>query len=364
MPLRHHTTMSFHLPIRPRRFAILLALVFSTACDQRWPEHTADVPVERFGSEHEAWRTLREARAVDPPGGPVLWIGLWELPMGATSFGSDPSLPITLPDKDAPALAGTLYRSDDAVYVVPSSNSPLSLHEGDLVTQRTRLRHNREPTPTRLSLGSLGLRVHSEPGTSRLWLRAWDEDHPARSTFRLPDYYPLDPSWNVPARFDAFREPRPIRIPDVTGGTIELLSLGEVVFRKDEPGVPARGDGPPDGYVDAGDDLGLDSRRRDLPGGPVPQGREAGQRCLDDDRLQSGLQRAVCLHSLVRLRGTARREPPSDPDRGRGEASCQGGGKTCGPGRAVVARSPGSVPRRGRVEKTSSLFPVSDAAQF
>lgn len=154
--------------------------------------------------------------------------------MGATSFGSDPSLPITLPGKDAPALAGTLYRSDDAVYVVPSSDSPLSLHEGDVVTQRTRLRHDREPTPTRLSLGSLGLRVHSEPGTSRLWLRAWDEDHPARSTFRLPDYYPLDPSWNVPARFDAFREPRPIRIPDVTGGTIELLSLGEVVFRKDD----------------------------------------------------------------------------------------------------------------------------------
>lgn len=222
------------LPAHARRLPVFSALLIAAGCNQAWPEPSAEVHVESFGSEHEAWRSSREARAVEPPGGPVLWIGLWELPMGATSFGSDPSLPITLPDSDAPALAGTLYRSDEAVYVVPAESSPLSLHEGDRVTERTRLRHDREPTPSRLSLGSLGLRVHSEPGTSRLWLRAWDEDHPARRTFRLPEYYPLDPSWRVPARFDAFREPKPLRIPDVTGGTIELLSLGVLVFRRDD----------------------------------------------------------------------------------------------------------------------------------
>ncbi len=93
------------------------------------------------------------------------------------------------------------------------------------------LEDDRSDEPTTLRFGSLGMRVHAEPGTDRLWLRAWDEDHPARATFRLPDFFPVEPEWVVPARFDAYPEARALRVPDVTGGFVEYQARGELVFR-------------------------------------------------------------------------------------------------------------------------------------
>ena len=43
--------------------------------------------------------------------------------------------------------------------------------------------------------------------------------------------YPLDARWRVSARFDAFESPRPVQVPDVRGGTMTFLSLGQLVFR-------------------------------------------------------------------------------------------------------------------------------------
>ncbi len=90
---------------------------------------------------------------------------------------------------------------------------------------------DRSGNTTNLSLGSLGLRIHGEPGTDRLWLRIWDEDLPLRETFELPDYYPVSDEWLVAARFEPYPEPVPLRVPDVTGGTVEYQAPGELVFR-------------------------------------------------------------------------------------------------------------------------------------
>jgi uncharacterized protein (DUF1684 family) len=90
---------------------------------------------------------------------------------------------------------------------------------------------DRSGRTTDLSLGSLGLRIHGEPGTDRLWLRVWDEDLPLRDTFTLPDYYPIDPAWRVPARFEPYANPEILRVPDVTGGMVEYEVPGELVFQ-------------------------------------------------------------------------------------------------------------------------------------
>lgn len=211
-------------------FLLLAAASVCGACGPGWP---APEPVEEeaYLSEHEAWRSEREARAVAPPGGPVLWIGLWDLPEGPTRFGSDPELPIVLPAEDAPAFAGTLVRSGRRVRLYPAPGSGVALHEGEEVDAPIDLANDRDDDPTRLTLGSLGLRVHAEPGTDRLWLRAWDEDKPERSTFTLPDYFPVDPEWRISARFEAYEEPVVLTVPDVAGGTIEYTAPGDLVFR-------------------------------------------------------------------------------------------------------------------------------------
>ena len=92
---------------------------------------------------------------------------------------------------------------------------------------------DRSDDVTILALGSLGMRIHGEPGTDRLWLRTWDEDHPERGTFELPDQFPVDASWRLAARFEPYPEPRGLPVSEVTGGMIEYRTPGELVFRLD-----------------------------------------------------------------------------------------------------------------------------------
>lgn len=211
---------------------VLPALVALCACGEPWPE-PPEVDTAEYAAAHEEWRLDRQERTITPPGGAVLWIGLWDLPEGSSTFGSSDEHAITLPPEDAPPTAGTLVRRGEAVRLEPAAASGISIFEGDAVEGPLDLRHDRMEDPTRLQLGSLGLRVHSEPGTDRLWLRAWDEDHPDIETFALPEYYPVDPSWRVRARLDPYPEPVVIRVPDVTGGTVEYSAPGELVFERE-----------------------------------------------------------------------------------------------------------------------------------
>lgn len=208
----------------------LLLLPVLLACSEPRPE-LPPVDAAAFRAEHEAWRQDREERLVTPPGGSVLWVGLFPLDQGATALGSDPELPITLPAEDSPPLAGTLHRSGQEVRLEPAADSPIRLRGEDEPVGPMVLGSDRSGNTTDLALGSLGMRIHGEPGTDRLWLRVWDEDLPARDTFRLPDYFPVDPAWVVPARLEPYPEARPLRVPDVTGGTVEYQARGELVFR-------------------------------------------------------------------------------------------------------------------------------------
>jgi uncharacterized protein len=207
------------------------ALVAAAACSE-WPE-PPPVQLDAFLADHEAWRQNRERSLVTPPSGAVLWVGLYELAQGATPFGSDPSLPIALPAEDAPPLAGTLHRVGQSVHLEPAPGSPVSLRAGARIEEPMPLGSDRSGNTTDLAIGSLGMRIHGEPGTDRLWLRVWDEDLPRATSFELPDYFPIDEAWRVQARFEPYDEPRPLRVADVTGGTVEYEAPGELVFRAD-----------------------------------------------------------------------------------------------------------------------------------
>ena len=209
-------------------FGVLLI----SGCESEWPSPPL-VAAADFEADHEEWRSARRDRLVTPPSGPVLWIGLWELPQGETEFGSDPAVPIVLDTEDAPPLAGTLRRSGQEVRLQPADGSELRIKDGEFLSDPLVLGSDRSDEVTTLKLGSLGMRIHGEPGTDRLWLRVWDEDLPARETFELPEYFPVDPSWSVVARFEPYSEPRGLMLADVTGGMIEYQTPGELVFRRD-----------------------------------------------------------------------------------------------------------------------------------
>ena len=56
---------------------------------------------------------------------------------------------------------------------------------------------------------------------------------PCGDAFSLPDYYPVVNEWRVQARFDRYPDPRVLKLDDVTQGTVENESPGELVFSAD-----------------------------------------------------------------------------------------------------------------------------------
>lgn len=208
-----------------------IALVLAACGGDAWPVPEA-VDEAVLLADHEEWRADRRESLVDSAGGAVLWSGLWELPEGPTGFGSDSSLAIVLPPEDSPPLAGTLRRTGGRVHLEPAPDGGVRLRDGAIVTAPLPLEDDRSDSTTVLSLGSLGLRIHAERGTKRLWLRAWDADSPQRQSFRLPPYYPVRNEWRVAARLDPYPEPRTFDLTDVTDGTVQNVSPGELVFRR------------------------------------------------------------------------------------------------------------------------------------
>lgn len=220
--------------------ALALAAGASACADEPVRQAPAVAP-EVLAAEHEEWRERRRSSLANPEGGVISWVGLWLLQEGANPFGSDPSLRIVLPAEDSPPLAGTLYLAAAeasgaraaGLRLVPENGSGIGIRGGELLEGPIAVMHDRSGNTTVLTLGSLGLRVHAERGTDRLWLRAWDRDSPRAAAFELPPYYPVGNDWRLAARFDPYDEPRHVPMADVTGGTVANISPGELVFRVD-----------------------------------------------------------------------------------------------------------------------------------
>lgn len=210
-----------------RRIAI--ALLATASCDT-WPE-PAPMTREAHEADFRQWRVARRDGLVRPGSGAVTWVGLWELPVGEFQIGADSGLPIVLPGSQVPRRLGTIARSADAIRFTPARGAHPTLGDGTPITSVIDVESDRSRGFTVIAAGTVRFRVHGEPGTDRLWIRAWDETHPRRQTFELPDPFPLSAEWRVAARFDSFPSPREFRVADVADGTQAYHSPGELVFR-------------------------------------------------------------------------------------------------------------------------------------
>jgi uncharacterized protein (DUF1684 family) len=65
----------------------------------------------------------------------------------------------------------------------------------------------------------------------RFALRVWDASAPARRSFQGIDTFPFDPAWRIEGRIEAWPEPRPVEVEDVTGAVATRLVPGRVHFR-------------------------------------------------------------------------------------------------------------------------------------
>lgn len=184
-------------------------------------------------ADYATWRESRKNGLVRPGSGAVTWIGLWELPDGEFEIGSDTTLTMILPGADVPNRVGTISRSANALRFSPAKGARVTLGDSARtpISASIDVVSDRSPGSTVIAAGSVRFRVHGEPGTDRLWVRAWHENHPARVTFQLPEAYPLSSNWRVAARFDPFPSAKDFKVADVAEGTQSYRSPGELVFR-------------------------------------------------------------------------------------------------------------------------------------
>jgi uncharacterized protein (DUF1684 family) len=201
-----------------RRIWGLTPLILLVACGRgSWPQPPAVDPAtyqKQYAEWHDEQQQVGDLLAI---------VGIWPLPEGDTPFGSDKSLPIVLPASAAPDRAGVFQRHGDAVTLIPAARSAVHLDDGTAVTTPTTYAEG-------MTIGSVLLAMETLPD-GRVFVTGIDQAHPAMKQPPTVEAFPPDQRWRVAARFDAFDKPRPVKVPDVRGGTMDFTAAGVLVFR-------------------------------------------------------------------------------------------------------------------------------------
>ena len=152
--------------------------------------------------------------------------GLFWLDEGETSFGTDPSHRIVLPEGTALATVGRFVRKGEAVQMILAPNVAVDI---DSISVQGAVAMYPEPPVVRL--GPLVWYVIQRG--ERLGVRLRNLEHPAVAQFEGIDRYPVDGTWRVQARLEPHADSTFIRVPNILGYVTETFSPGVLVFERD-----------------------------------------------------------------------------------------------------------------------------------
>src|SRR5512142_3578737 len=188
-----------------RKAALALAALTALAGDSAYEREIA-----KFRAEREA-----KLKAED---GWLTVVGLHWLHEGVNTVGSDPKADAPLP-ASAPARVGTITLSKGNVHFKPAPGVPLK--EIDLKTDIT-------PQYDRLALGRVKFFVIERE--TKFGVRVKDNDSEARRKFTGLRWYPVDPAWNIKAKFIA--SPHQVSFDTEVGVKEKDDSPGYVTFTR------------------------------------------------------------------------------------------------------------------------------------
>jgi uncharacterized protein (DUF1684 family) len=181
---------------------------------------------EAHRAEIEAWRSKRLASLKRDDGWLTL-VGLFWLEEGGNRIGTDPKVNrVVLPEGTAPGTLGSLDVSHGTVTLKASPEAGLT-SGGRPVTAMT-LRTDADGDPTVIERGRI--RFYVIKRGARLAVRVKDSQSPVCLSFHGIDSFPVDSKWRFEARFDAYRPPMSIPVPNILGSVEKEESPGAVVF--------------------------------------------------------------------------------------------------------------------------------------
>ncbi len=187
---------------------------------------TVDPPSAAYRADIEAWRERRVAR-LRAEDGWLSVVGLFWLDEGENAVGSAPGSRVRLPAPASPARLGSIDLAAGRATLRPASGADLTAN-GSPVTGPVVLASDADEEPTMLRRGSLLFYLIRRG--DKLGVRVKDSQSEARRGFHGLDYFPIDPSWRIEARFEPYDPPRSISVPNVLGQDNAEKSPGAIVF--------------------------------------------------------------------------------------------------------------------------------------
>lgn len=185
-------------------------------------------PTEAFKRETEAWRADRVARLTAPDS----WLslaGLHFLKPGENTIGSAKDNDVVI--AKAPARLGKVTVGTDLKVVFALLPGVDARVDGQRVETAELKTSAAVAKPTLVTFGTVSF-FALEPGSRRA-LRVKDSASERRTRFAGLDYFPLDPSWRIEARWEPYEKSRLVPFTDILGQTSPMLIPGKAVFERE-----------------------------------------------------------------------------------------------------------------------------------
>lgn len=180
-----------------------------------------------YAAELDEWKRTRDENLRRNDGWLTV-VGLSWLEEGVNSLGADPASTVVFPEGVDRHLGQIIVEGESPI-LEAASDSGIRHRDSEVTTLA--LETDASGEPTMLTLDSLSFYVIDRAG--RLGVRIKDSEAPALTHFSGMDYFPVDARWRIRASFEAFEEPRTIKVPNVVGTAFEEPVPGIVSFEVD-----------------------------------------------------------------------------------------------------------------------------------
>ena len=198
-----------------KRSGIFLAIVIASLA-QAQTDYVAGI---------EKWRSDHEVNLKKETG----WLtvaGLFWLKEGINTVGAGENFDVRLTDNFKKGKFGEIdFKNGTATLKVEKGVEAQS--DGKSVSTIELVSDEKgKPTEIRTGTQTFFLIKREE----RFGIRLKDSNSEARRNFKGEHWFPIDESYKVTARFEAFPEPKEIMVPNVLGGNFKMKSPGQLKF--------------------------------------------------------------------------------------------------------------------------------------
>ena len=194
-----------------------------------------------YTQEIQKWRQQRVARLTNPAGWLSL-IGLDWLKEGRNTLGAAKDNDIVI--ATAPAHLGTITLSGAKATIALDAKSGATIDGQPKLAGE--LLDDTHEKPTMIAFGTTSFFLIKRE--DKFGLRIKDAEAATRKHFVGIDYFEIDPSWRIEAKWEAYNPPHEVEEPNVIGQVDKVIVPGAAVFERNgqkirvEPVIETPGD--------------------------------------------------------------------------------------------------------------------------